>query len=479
MKNIKTLVVLLLLLSSLPNGKAKDNPNPPDACIRSVIEKIKKNNIHFLQLLFTDIFGNPKLCTISSQITKSTLRDGASFDGSSIPGYSSITKSDLLLKPDLNTFKILPWTNDDNKTAVVICDVCFSDGTPHPNCTRNLLKQAAKEATELGYSFNTSPELEFYIYKKRKQPLKKHLTKPEYIKLLDEKGYCEEAEEDPTYQMKQEIIKTLEELNIKPEKFHHEVASSQHEITIKYGKALETADRIIITKKAIKQIANKHGLNVTFMPKPLFGENGSGMHINYSLFDIKTNKNAFFDSEKEFFFSDLARHFIAGNLKHVKDFTAILNPSINSYKRLVKGYEAPIFVCWGQKNRSVLIRVPENNQNNSNTTRAEMRSPDPMCNPYLSFAVILKSGLAGVINQEEVASHVFDNLFALSDDKIKAKDIAALPHSLGKALKLMKQSEFMKNVLGEELLNEYVIQKEKEVFSYNTSVTNWELQHYL
>ena len=444
-----------------------------------LVEKIKEEKVDFIQLLFTDLFGQPKSCTFTQHVAESILKNGASFDGSSIPGYASITKNDLLLVPDANTFKILPWTKEKNKTAVMICDVCYADGTAHPGCTRSLLKKEEEKAKNIGYTFYTSPELEFFIFKKKKQPAKKHLTKPDYIKLPDEKGYCECTEDDPTYLVKQEILNILTEMGLEPEKFHHEVAPSQHEITTKYSPSLKTADNLTIVKKVIKQVANDHGLNVTFMAKPLFGQNGSGMHINYSLFDTQNNKNAFFDPEKTYLLSDLAKHFIAGNLKYVREFNALLNPTINSYKRLVKGYEAPVYICWGPKNRSVLIRIPENNQKDANATRAEIRSPDPMCNPYLAFAVILKSGLEGIINKEEPEAATTENIFALSDEELESKGIASLPASLEQAIEELRKSSFVKELLGSQLFSEFIRLKGKEIKEFNTTVTNWELERYL
>ena len=455
------ILILFFLTIFLPKISASDIPQKTDI----ILSKIEKNKINFIQLEFTDIFGNPKSFTITSQAAKKILNDGAYFDGSSVLGYVAVSRSDLLLVPDLSTFNILPWTYKDKKTARLICDVHQSNGIPFDNCPRIILKKIEHQAKEMGYFLNVAPELEFFLIK-------------ETDNSLDKLKYCDLGTLDQTSCMKMEILNTLYKMGIKPEKTHHEVASSQHEITMHYGPMLQIADNLITMKTVIEFIATKYGYKALFMPKPFFGTNGSGMHIHYSLFDINKNKNLFYDPADPCFLSSIAKNFIAGNLKYIQEITAIFNPTINSYKRLVAGYEAPVYIAWGRKNRSTLIRIPDMKPTDANAARAEIRSPDPMANPYLAFAALLKSGLEGIKEKQQLSKEINYNLFKLTVDEIKKLKIKALPGSLKSAIKKLGKSNFAKELLGEKLHKCFVETKRKEAQDFAMAVTDWEIQKY-
>jgi glutamine synthetase len=439
--------------------------------LKDVLERIREEKIALIQLEFVDIFGNPKSYTITAQQAPNILKKGIAFDGSSIHGFSSVFQSDLLLKPDFATFIVLPWTKEPHKTASIISSITNFDGTPHQCCTRTILKKAQDAAKLQGYEFNVSPELECFIIKKNKKN-----SKP---KAIDSIGYCVCAEHDNLAEFKREALVTLKDMGIKPEKAHPEVAESQHEFTFHYSNALESADNLIRTKNALTLLAKNHGFDISYMPKPFFGKNGSGMHIHYSLFDTKQEKNIFYSNDDEFFLSSDAYSFIAGNLRNIKELTALFNPSINSYKRLVKGYEAPVFICWGPRNRSCAIRIPEISPGEESAARAEIRTPDPLCNPYLAFAVLLYSGLEGLTSPTKLQPEMRSNVFTMDDYEVGILGIDTLPESLEDALKYFRESTFARNVLGDNFVNTYVDLKSREVQDFNIAVTDWELERYL
>lgn len=463
----KAVIFSLIFLTLITSPKIMA---PKNTQISHVIQRIKDEHIRYIQFDFIDITGKQKSQTFSTvHALEKTLINGTRFDGSSI-NYASITNSDLLLKPDLSTFVVLPWTNEGTKTASIICNVYLSETEPHPACTRQLLQKAEADARQLGYVVHVSPELEFSLF--TKTPNQDHFT-------TDNLGYCAATEEDSLQHIKQEIFEALIQLGIIPEKFHHEVAPSQHEITIQHGNACAIADQVMRVKMALTAIAHQHNLIVTFMPKPMQHENGNGMHINYSLFDLYNKRNIFYDQQSPYHLSSTARQFIAGNLNYIKACTAIFNSTINSYKRLVKGYEAPIYVCWGSKNRSALIRIPIIDETEEQAARAELRSPDSMCNIYLAFATLIQTGLAGITNNLKLDQETFLDLFHTDDQTIRQTKINTLPLSLEEALTEFIQSAFLRSLLGTELHDAFITLKAKELEQFNHAITDWELRRYL
>ncbi len=435
-------------------------------------EEIKKiiceNDIHLIRLQFVDINGNVKnLCVPSSQIDK-VLNNECMLDGSSIKGFRSIETSDMYFYPDLATFAVLPWKDAGNSNvARIICDIHNADGTPFEGCPRCNLKRVVKEALDMGYTLNAGPEAEFFLFKKDEH------GKPT-LETHDEGCYYDVAPNDKGEAIRAQMVDALQKMGFEIEASHHEVAQGQHEIDFKYADAITTADNVVTFKYVVKAIADKHDLHATFMPKPIFGINGSGMHCNVSLF--KDGKNAFYDENAPYQLSNEAIYTIGSYLKHVQEFTAVCNPLVNSYKRLVPGYEAPVYLAWSLANRSALIRVPAKR---GNATRVELRSPDPTCNPYLVFAVLLTAALEGIKNKIEPPKQREENIYEMSDAQKKEKGILSLPGSLNEALYMMKESQLVKKALGEHIFNEFVSSKEKEWDNYRIRVTDWELKHYM
>ena len=439
--------------------------------MEELIEKAKKDNVKFIQLQFTDLHGMIKAVTIPIAKLPESLEKGTWFDGSSIEGFTRICESDMYLKLDPSTYAVLPWENSGKNTARIICDIYTPDDMPFEGDPRYILKKALKEAEELGYNFNVGPELEFFLFKPRENDELVPVTH-------DVAGYFDFSPRDLAGDVRKEIILALELLGMEVETSHHEVASGQHEISFKYGDALTQADRCITFKHAVKSIANKHGLYATFMPKPLFGQNGSGMHVHQSLFDIKTKKNVFYDGTDKYKLSKIAKSFVAGQLKHVKAFCAITAPTVNSYKRLVPGYEAPVYVCWAKINRSALIRIPRYSPGREQSTRCEIRCPDPSNNPYLAFAVMLKAGIDGIKNNLVPSEPVEENIYQFDDCKLKEKEIETLPGSLGEAITELEKNEMIQKALGPHTYPIYLMAKKAEWDEYKMQVTNWELNNY-
>ena len=433
-----------------------------------IIKIVEENNIEFIKLEFCDINGTMKNLSIPSEQLESAMNNEIMLDGSSIKGFRSIETSDMYFYPDLKTFAIIPWrSDDDTKVARFICDIHNADGTPFVGCPRCNLKKMITRAEKLGYTMNVGPEAEFFIFKQDENGFATTDT-------FDKAGYYSAAPVDKGENLRRIMVKTLKEMGFVVEASHHEVARGQHEIDFKYADALTTADNIMTFKYAVTAIAEQNGAVASFMPKPIFGINGSGMHCNISLF--KDGKNLFFDSEKTYQLSKEALYSIGGLLKHVKSFTAITNPIINSYKRLVPGYEAPVYLAWSLANRSALIRVPAKR---GNSTRVELRSPDPSCNPYLALAVILGAILDGVENKIEPPLQVEENIYQMTRKERKRAKIDSLPASLVEALDLLDDDEIIKDALGNHIYNEFISAKEKECDKFRTYVTPLEVDMYL
>lgn len=433
-----------------------------------IFRMAKEENVKFIRLQFTDILGTIKNVEIPVSQLEKALDNKMMFDGSSIEGFVRIEESDMYLYPDLNTWVIFPWTAEKGKVARLICDIYNSDLTPFEGDPRNNLKRVLQEMKDLGYTnFNLGPEPEFFLFKldDKGEPT---------LELNDNGGYFDLAPTDLGENCRRDIVLELEEMGFEIEASHHEVAPGQHEIDFKYADALTACDQIQTFKLVVKTIARKHGLHATFMPKPLFGVNGSGMHCNLSLF--KDGENAFYDTSKDLELSDDARHFIAGVIKHAQGFTAVTNPTVNSYKRLVPGYEAPCYVAWSARNRSPLIRIPASR---GLSTRIEVRSVDPAANPYLAMAVLLKAGLDGIKNQIAPPAPVDRNIYVMTKEERVEAGIDDLPATLALALDNLKADEVITAGLGAHILEHFVEAKEIEWDMFRTTVHQWERDQYM
>ncbi|MFJ8235117.1 type I glutamate--ammonia ligase [Ureibacillus sp. NPDC094379] len=429
---------------------------------------VKNENVKFIRLQFTDILGTIKNVEIPVSQLEKALDDKMMFDGSSIEGFVRIEESDMYLKPDLDTFVIFPWTAEKGKVARLICDIANPDGTPFAGDPRSNLKRVLSNMEELGFtSFNLGPEPEFFLFKldEKGEPT---------LELNDDGGYFDLAPTDLGENCRRDIVLELEEMGFEIEASHHEVAPGQHEIDFKYANALEACDNIQTFKLVVKTIARKHGLHATFMPKPLFGVNGSGMHANLSLFS--GDQNAFYDEGADLQLSDTARQFMAGVMKHAKAFTAVTNPLVNSYKRLVPGYEAPCYIAWSARNRSPLIRIPASR---GLSTRIEVRSVDPAANPYLAMAVLLEAGLDGIRNELTPPAPVDRNIYIMNSAELKENGIDSLPGSLLEALGELAKDEVIKGALGEHIYLNFKEAKEIEFDMFRTHVSPWEREQYM
>ena len=433
-----------------------------------IIRKVKEEDVEFIRLQFTDIFGQLKNVAITASQIEKAVNNQIMFDGSSIEGFVRIDESDQYLYPDLDSFVIFPWRPSKGKVARLICDVHNPDGSPFVGDPRGVLKRVLKKAEDMGYdAFNVGPEAEFFLFQTDEE------GKPT-TKTNDEAGYFDLGPLDHGESTRREICLALEQMGYEIEASHHEVAAGQHEIDFKYASALDCADKIMTFKLVVKTIAQRSGLHATFMPKPLFGVAGSGMHINMSLF--KDGKNVFFDPEGERQLSKTAYSFIAGLLAHIKGICAITNPLVNSYKRLVPGYEAPCYVAWSASNRSALIRIPSAR---GQSTRVELRCPDPCCNPYLALAVCLAAGLDGIEKGMTPPPEITDNIYEM-DEKARAEHgIENLPGTLVDAIDLMKKDPLILDTLGEHVASNYIAGKEKEWNEYRIRVSSWERDKYM
>lgn len=430
-----------------------------------ILRIAKENDVKFIRLQFTDIFGQMKNVAITDKQLAKVLDEGAMFDGSSIEGFVRIDESDMYLKPDYDTFAILPWKEG---VARLICDVyCADKVTPFAGDPRYIFRKAIKEAADMGYTFNVGPECEFFLFEldENGDPT---------TKTADVAGYFDMGPADQGEQCRRDVCLALQEMGYEIEASHHEVAEGQHEIDFRFAEALDAADKVVTFKHVVKTYARRHGLHATFMPKPVFGINGSGMHTNMSL--MKDGKNAFYDPDDKYGLSETAYHFIAGLLSHVKGITAVSNPLVNSYKRLVPGYEAPVYISWSASNRSALIRVPAAR---GMGTRVELRCPDPACNPYLEMALCLAAGLDGIKKGMQAPEGITKNIFAMSAEELKEDGIESLPGSLSDALDAYEADPFIKEALGDHVYTKYLEGKRKEWDDYRTKVSQWEIGEYL
>lgn len=433
----------------------------------AILKTCKEKNVEFLRLQFTDIFGVNKNVEVPKSQFEKALNGEIMFDGSSIEGFARIEESDMLLNPDLSTFRILPWSNSGGQIARLICDIMNPDGNPFEGCPRQTLKRVCDKAKKMGYILNAGPEAEFFLF------LYDENGKPAPI-THDSAGYFDLAPLDHGEDARREIVNVLNNLGFEVEAAHHEVAHGQHEIDFKYAPALETADHVATFKFVVRKIAQKYNLHATFMPKPVYGINGSGMHVHQSLF--KKDKNAFFDPKTDDQLSKEAKYYIGGMLKHAKALVAITNPLINSYKRLVPGYEAPVNIAWSEKNRSPLIRVPAKR---GKSTRIEVRMPDPSANPYLAIAVMLAAGLDGIENKIDSPPSVNKNIFSMSQREKSRLKIEALPANLSEAIQNLEKNKLMREVLGDHVFTHFIEAKKMEWSEYISQVHDWELERYL
>ena len=434
---------------------------------QDILRQAEENNVKFIRLWFTDILGTLKSFAITVGELEDALDGGMGFDGSSITGYNDIEESDMIAMPDPDTFQVIPWSPQDNRTARMICDVETPDGDPYVGDPRYILKRALERANEMGFdAFNCGPELEFFYFKDSSG------TVP-----LDYGGYFDLTTLDAATSLRRETVMALQALNIQVEYSHHEVGISQHEIDLRFDSALEMADKVQTYKTVVKEIATRHGVYATFMPKPLANENGSGMHTHQSLFT--GDKNAFFDADNQYYLSDEAQAFIAGQLRHAREISIIFAQYVNSYKRLVPGYEAPVYIAWSRKNRSALVRVPGFHPGQEKATRMELRCPDPAANIYLCFAALLHAGLEGIEKGYELPEPMERNLYDLSPTELQKLGVQSLPADLGEAIKEAENSELLQKTLGEHTYTRLLELKRAEFEEYRLQVTPYEVQKFL
>ncbi len=432
-----------------------------------ILTMVRENGVKFIRLQFTDILGTLKNVAITESQLEKALDNKCMFDGSSINGFVRIEESDMYLRPNLDSFVIFPWRPQQGKVARLICDVYRPDGTPFEGDPRYILQKTIKDAESLGFSMNVGPECEFFLFE---VDSKGHPT----LNTNDKGGYFDLGPIDLGENARRDMTLALEEMGFEIEASHHEVAAGQNEIDFKYADALTTADNITTFKYVVKSIAQRHGLYATFMPKPIYGVNGSGMHINISL--MKDGVNAFYDESDKLGLSETAYHFMAGILKHIKEMSAITNPLVNSYKRLVPDYEAPVHIAWSAKNRSPLIRVPAAR---GEGTRIELRCPDPSANPYLLLACLLGAGLDGIRNKLNPPKCIDRNVFEMTKEEREEAGVDSLPESLHEAIEYMKESKLVKDTLGQHTFDNYIMAKEVEWDNYRTQVHSWEIENYL
>ncbi|AEB08906.1 glutamine synthetase family protein [Desulfobacca acetoxidans] len=434
--------------------------------VEDVFQAVKDRQISFIQIWFTDILGVLKSFAIRPSELEEAMTEGMGFDGSSIEGFSRIEESDMIAKPDPATFQILPWRPDDQPVARMFCDILLPDGSPYPGDPRYVLKRMLAKAAEKGYTYYTGPELEYFYFANNENPI-----------IIDKAGYFDTTPLDRGNDYRRETIFALEKMGIRVEYSHHEVADSQHEIDLRYDEGLRMADKTMTYRLAVKEIARQHGVYATFMPKPIFGINGSGMHTHQSLFT--GSKNAFYDPKDQYHLSALAKNYIAGILAHAREITAICNQWVNSYKRLVPGYEAPVYIAWARRNRSALVRVPMYKPGKEAATRIEYRAPDPACNPYLAFAVMLAAGLKGVEKNYPLADPVETDIYHMTEAQRQDLGIRSLPGSLYEAIEEVEKSEVVRDALGDHIFNKFLENKKIEWDRYRMHVTNYEIERYL
>ena len=429
--------------------------------------RIEQEGIEFVLLWFTDIEGHLKSFAVTPSEIEAALDDGMGFDGSSITGFNAIEESDMVAIPDPETFQLMPWKEGETKVARMICDIVTPDGNPYEGDPRYVLRRALDRMASLGFdTFNVGPELEYFLFRDDK-----------VTETLDEGGYFAMTTLDAASELRQETVRALEGMGIPIEYVHHEVGPSQHEIDMRFSDALAMADHTVTYRLIVKEIAKKSGFHATFMPKPIFGENGSGMHTHQSLF--KDGRNAFFDGDDQWHLSADGKAFIAGQLRHAREISAVFAQWVNSYKRLVPGYEAPVYVAWSRRNRSALIRIPLYKPGAEQATRAEIRCPDPACNPYLTFAALLHAGLEGIEQGYELPDPMETNLYHLTPEQRKERGIVSLPETLGEAVDALAGSDLVRKALGPHIFDRYVELKRAEWDEYRVQLTEWELKKYL
>jgi glutamine synthetase len=434
----------------------------PDAR-KKVLKEIKERGIEDVLLWFTDVEGHLKSFSITTSEVEGALDDGMGFDGSSVTGFNAIEESDMVAIPDPSTFRVLP----DGLTGRLICDVVTPDGEPFGGDPRHVLRLALERMQSMGFdTFNIGPEAEYFLFKDDKG-----------TETLDEGGYFAQTTMDAATTIRRDTIRALEQMGIPVEYHHHEVGPSQHEIDIRFTNAADMADYMLTYRLIVKEVAKQHGFHATFMPKPLFGENGSGMHTHQSLFT--DGRNSFYDETDKWHLSETVKAFIAGQLRHAREITAVFAQWVNSYKRLVPGYEAPVYVAWSQRNRSALIRIPLYKPGSENATRAELRCPDPACNPYLTFACLLHAGLEGIEKGYELPEPMETNLYHLTPEQRREQGIVSLPETLGEAIDELSRSELAKKALGPHIFDRYIELKRREWDEYRVQLTDWEMKKYL
>ena len=431
-----------------------------------VIRSVKENNISFIQFWFTDVLGVLKSFAIRPSELEEGIVEGMGFDGSSIEGFARIQESDMIAKPDPGTFQLVPWRGGDKPVARMFCDILDPDGTPYEGDPRHIFKRLLHKVAEKGYTFYLGPELEYFYFKDNK-----------CTEVIDTGGYFDSRPLDLGSDLRRDTIFALESMGINVEYSHHEVAPSQHEIDLRYDEGLKMADKTMTYRLVVKEIARQHDAYATFMPKPIFGENGSGMHVHQSLFEGE--RNAFHNPDDQYLLSDIAKHYIAGLIHHAPQITAITNQWVNSYKRLVPGYEAPVYVSWARRNRSAMIRVPMYKPGKETATRIEFRSPDPSCNPYLAFAVMLGAGMDGIERKLELPDPIEEDIYEMNPAERRAHGITDLPGNLYSAILEAEKSTLVKKVLGDHIFNKFIENKRIEWDTYRTHVSQFEIDKYL
>jgi glutamine synthetase len=443
--------------------------NPQD-----IVARADEDGVEFIRLWFTDINGQLKSFSVGREELEHALEDGMGFDGSSITGFNAIEESDMIAMPDPDTYTVLPWRHGGEKgnVARMFCDVLKPGGEPYEGDPRFVMRRALARANDMGFdTFNLGPELEFFYF------ASDDLGEDDTPTILDKGGYFDLTTLDAASDLRRDTVNALKAVGIPVEYTHHEVGPSQHEIDMRYAEGLRMSDNAMTYRIVVKEIAAEHGVYATFMPKPLFGENGSGMHTHQSLFS--DGKNAFYDPDGDHHLSAAAKSYIAGLLRHAREIAALFAPNVNSYKRLVPGYEAPVYCAWSQRNRSALVRVPVYHPGKEQATRAELRCPDPSCNPYLTFAAMLHAGLDGIENGYECPEPMERNLYELSHDERIERGIEQLPETLGEAIEVLAESDLVRRALGDHIFERYVELKRAEWEEYRVQVTRWELDKYL
>lgn len=434
--------------------------------VEDVKKIVKDRNVSFIQFWFVDVLGILKSFAVTPSELEEGLDEGMGFDGSSIEGFARIEESDMIAKPDPTTFQFLPWRGTDRPVGRVFCDIMNPDGTPYEGDPRYALKRVLKKAADHGFTYYTGPELEFFYFENTGKPT-----------IIDKGGYFDSRPLDKGSDLRRDTIFAMQDMGIQVEYSHHEVAPSQHEIDMRYDDGLAMADKVMTMRMVVKEIARQHGYYATFMPKPIFGQNGSGMHVHQSLF--AGGRNAFYDAADKYHLSKVGKSYIAGILRHSREITAVLNQWVNSYKRLVPGYEAPVYISWARRNRSALVRVPMYKPGKEKATRIEFRSPDPACNPYLAFAVMLAAGLKGIEKEYALPEPIEEDIYEFTPEKRRKMKIDELPGNLFEAVTLVEKSQLVREALGDHIFNKFIENKKIEWDRYRIHVSEYEIEKYL